>query len=856
MCGLLSLSVTIHALCTAWCWKEACKKCMSTTKFKRAMAKKKKQKRKSGKIIAVIKGWFAPERLKAYRQGLGVTLLIGGLFMLAAFTSSLYNYSNDHSVVTSEAPDFSQVQNIMGGIGAKLSYYFIEMRFGIGGAFALAFCMAIFGLNFVQETPRFSYQKVGKEVILFMIFSMITTGVLRGHFVEIDYPLDGRISASLFGQKGFFTHLIGFGGVVGLASFFTLGYAAHCIGFSVIRLIDQFFSFQWWPFKKAVVEDVDAEVTYAETAFERDGIELTTEENSSEEVNSGNIDTVPVLEGNDASDLSSTGKLDQVGKEVKDADTSSEDATDFEIIQQEKEKQSLSNTAITKTTVSGDEFDPKKDLSKFKFPTLDLLADHGSGDVRVDEGELVKKKEQIVETLRDYKIEIDSIRATVGPTVTLYEIVPAKGVRISKIKNLEDDIALSLAALGIRIIAPIPGKGTIGIEVPNAKKEVVSMRSVIASELFKNSKAALPVGLGKNIAGEYVVADLTKMPHLLMAGATGQGKSVGINALLVSLLYKLHPSELKFVLVDPKKVELSLFNSIKHHYLAVLPGEEEPIITDVKKVVSTVNALCLEMDNRYDLLKKGRARNIKEYNAKFKKRQLNPENGHRFLPYIVLVIDEFADLIMTAGKEVETPIARLAQLARAIGIHLILATQRPSVNIITGIIKANFPARISFKVTSKVDSRTILDAGGADQLIGRGDLLFSMGSDMVRIQCAFVDTPEVDDICRFIGEQQGYGQIFELPEFKDKSEGGGKGSLSSDDMDPLLEEAAHIVVGNQSGSTSMIQRRLKLGYNRAGRIMDQLEELGIVGPNMGSKPREVMYSSEQELEQYLLHRKQ
>ena len=820
------------------------------------MAKKKKQKRKSGKRSAAIKGWFTPERIRSYRQGLGFILLICGPFMLAAFTSSLYNYANDHSVVTSDTPDFSQVQNIMGGLGAKLSYYFIEMRFGIGGAFALAIGIAIFGLNLIRETPAFSYKKVGKEAILFMAFSMLTTGVLRGHFIEISYPLDGRISASLVGEEGFFTHLIGLGGVVGMAALYVLGYAAHCIGFSVIKLTDQFLSFNWWPFKKAISEDVDAEVAFAETAFERDGIDLSSQEDSTEQVEVQSAEGGVELQVNDASNQSPTFTLDHGGKEKKDADTDSEGAKDFEIIQQEKEKQSSSKKAITKTKISGDEYDPKKDLSKFKFPTLDLLVNHGSGDVRVDEGELVKKKEQIVETLRDYKIEIESIRATVGPTVTLYEIIPAKGVRISKIKNLEDDIALSLAALGIRIIAPIPGKGTIGIEVPNAKKEVVSMRSVIASELFKNSKADLPVGLGKNIAGEYVVADLTKMPHLLMAGATGQGKSVGINALLVSLLYKLHPSELKFVLVDPKKVELSLFNSIKHHYLAVLPGEEEPIITDVKKVVSTVNALCLEMDNRYDLLKKGRARNIKEYNAKFKKRQLNPENGHRFLPYIVLVIDEFADLIMTAGKEVETPIARLAQLARAIGIHLILATQRPSVNIITGIIKANFPARISFKVTSKVDSRTILDAGGADQLIGRGDLLFSMGSDMMRIQCAFVDTPEVDDICRFIGDQQGYGQIFELPEFKDKNEGGEKGSISTDDMDPLLEEAAHIVVGNQSGSTSMIQRRLKLGYNRAGRIMDQLEELGIVGPNMGSKPREVMYSSEQELEQFLLHRKQ
>ena len=816
------------------------------------MAKKKKQKKKSSKGSASIKKWFSPDQRTSYRQGLGIILLILSVFLLSSFASSIHHFAHDHSIVTSSDPDFSQVKNFMGGIGAKLSYYFIEMRFGIGGAFALALSIGFLGLNFVRESILISYFKIFKELMFFMAFSMVTTGVLRGHFMEVSYPIDGRISASLFGPKGLFTFLIGPGGVIGLSVIVALAYIAHCAGLNVVKLVEGFFSFRWLPsFKKKEIEQ-EEEIPFAETAFERDGINLSGDGQAVDELPQEKVDSkdTTLAVGENIQDV----KTEK--PEKKPTTKVVEDNTSLEIVQKEKEEVKTTSSTPKAKKSSGDEYDPRKDLSKYAFPTLDLLADHGSGDVRVDEGELVKKKEQIVETLRDYKIEIESIRATVGPTVTLYEIVPAKGVRISKIKNLEDDIALSLAALGIRIIAPIPGKGTIGIEVPNAHKEVVSMRSVVASELFKNSNAALPVGLGKNIAGEYVVADLAKMPHLLMAGATGQGKSVGINALLVSLLYKLHPSELKFVLVDPKKVELSLFNSIKHHYLAVLPGEEEPIITDVKKVVSTVNALCLEMDNRYDLLKKGRARNIKEYNAKFKKRQLNPENGHRFLPYIVLVIDEFADLIMTAGKEVETPIARLAQLARAIGIHLILATQRPSVNIITGIIKANFPARVSFKVTSKVDSRTILDAGGADQLIGRGDLLFSMGSEMVRIQCAFVDTPEVDAICRFIGDQQGYGEIFELPEFKDKNEGGDRGSLSSDDMDPLLEEAARIVVGNQSGSTSMIQRRLKLGYNRAGRIMDQLEELGIVGPNMGSKPREVMYSSEQELEQYLLHRKQ
>ncbi len=496
------------------------------------------------------------------------------------------------------------------------------------------------------------------------------------------------------------------------------------------------------------------------------------------------------------------------------------------------------------------EYDPRADLSAYRFPTLDLLIDYGDKKQEIDVAEIEKSKNLIEETLKNYKIGISKINASVGPTVTLYEIVPAPGVKISKIKNLEDDIALSLAALGIRIIAPIPGKGTIGIEVPNRKPVMVPMRNILASKKFQECDYQLPVALGKTISNEIFIADLAKMPHLLMAGATGQGKSVGLNAILVSLLYKKHPAYVKFVLVDPKKVELTLFNKIERHFLAKLPGDGEAIITDNQKVVNTLNSLCVEMDNRYKLLQDAMVRNIVEYNGKFLARKLNPENGHRFMPYIVVVIDEVADLMMTAGKEIETPIARLAQLARAIGIHLILATQRPSVNVITGMIKANFPARIAFRVTSKIDSRTILDGNGADQLIGKGDMLYNGGNEMIRLQCPFVDTPEVEEICDYIGEQRAYPSAYLLPEYEDESSGGG-GELDSDDRDALFEDAARIVVQNQVGSTSMIQRKMKIGYNRAGRLMDQLEDAGIVGPSQGSKPRQVKLPDEMALEDFL-----
>ncbi len=533
---------------------------------------------------------------------------------------------------------------------------------------------------------------------------------------------------------------------------------------------------------------------------------------------------------------------------------SSFDATEFsfEVVQQAEQPAAATIAHGAHISIeSGEPYAPELDLPHYKFPTLDLLQERAQEAIALNKEELEQNKVQIEKTLNSFGISIQRITATVGPTVTLYEIVPAEGVRISKIRNLEDDIALNLAALGIRIIAPIPGKGTIGIEVPNASKQIVSMRTLLSSDKFVNNKMSLPIALGKQINNENYIVDLATMPHLLLAGATGQGKSVGINAILVSLLYKKHPSQLKFVLVDPKKVELSVYRTIEKHFLAKLPNEEESIITDTKKVINTLNALCIEMDDRYDLLKEAGARNIKEYNEKFIARRLNPEKGHKFLPFIVLVVDEFADLIMTAGKEIEMPIARLAQLARAVGIHLIVATQRPSVNVITGTIKANFPARIAFKVSAKVDSRTILDAGGAEQLIGRGDMLISHGSELLRVQCAFVDTPEVEAVVSFIGKQRGYPQAFELPEYEGADGDGDSKSVDLSNRDKLFEDCARTVVATQSGSTSNLQRKFNLGYNRAGRIMDQLEAASIVGPAVGSKPREVYFKTEHELEQFL-----
>lgn len=570
------------------------------------------------------------------------------------------------------------------------------------------------------------------------------------------------------------------------------------------------------------------------------------EEQESEETTSGAVVVIPASRANVVS-LIAADTEQETQQSTPVEDNLPEDDIKLEIadVKEEEEDEQI-NAAADQL----EPYEPTLDLRDYKYPPLDLLETHGSEKIVHDPAELENHKNQILSTLKNYDISIQRISATVGPTVTLYEIVPSPGVRISRIKNLEDDIALSLAALGIRIIAPIPGKGTIGIEVPNVKKTVVSMKTLLASEKFQHTAFSLPIAIGKKIDNENFIVDLASMPHLLMAGATGQGKSVGINALLVSLLYKKHPSQLKFVLVDPKKVELSIYRLIEKHFLAKLPGEEEAIITDTKKVVYTLNALCIEMDNRYDLLKDAHCRNIKEYNEKFTRRRLNPNKGHQYLPFIVLVVDEFADLIMTAGKEVEMPIARLAQLARAVGIHLIIATQRPSVNIITGTIKANFPARMAFKVSSKIDSRTILDAGGAEQLIGKGDMLVNYNGEITRLQCAFVDTPEVEKIVEYIGKQRGYPTAFNLPEYIDEKDAESR-EIDLGDRDPLFNDAARLIVQNQMGSTSLIQRRMKLGYNRAGRLMDQLEAAGIVGPNLGSKAREVNVKTESDLEEIL-----
>jgi S-DNA-T family DNA segregation ATPase FtsK/SpoIIIE len=599
----------------------------------------------------------------------------------------------------------------------------------------------------------------------------------------------------------------------------------------------------------AVIDDEEAEELMAMNMTEKQGKMITQDEHINTLRNEGLEEEETEIDEEEYEEE----ELEEIEDEEEYEEAEEEEAEDdtelsFEVISNKEETDVLKNGAHI-SIGSNEPYAPELDLPSYKFPTLDLLEDRSQETIQLDKEELEKNKNQIIQTLKSFGIEIQRISATVGPTVTLYEIVPAEGVRISKIRNLEDDIALNLAALGIRIIAPIPGRGTIGIEVPNANKQIVSMRALLASEKFAKSNMSLPIALGKKIDNENYIVDLATMPHLLMAGATGQGKSVGINAILVSLLYKKHPSQLKFVMVDPKKVELSIYRTIEKHFLAKLPNEEEAIITDTKKVIYTLKALCIEMENRYELLKEAGARNIKEYNDKFIARKLNPERGHKFLPFIVLVVDEFADLIMTAGKEVEVPIARLAQLARAVGIHLIIATQRPSVNVITGTIKANFPGRIAFKVSAKVDSRTILDTGGAEQLIGRGDMLVSHGSELLRVQCAFVDTPEVENVVEFIGAQRGYPSAFELPEYEgDEDE---NKTVDLTERDDLFEDCAKFVVTNQSGSTSMLQRRFNLGYNRAGRIMDQLEAAGIVGPAKGSKPREVIYKSMMDLEQFL-----
>ena len=726
-----------------------------------------------------------------------------------------YEFGIDSGNITDE-----DIDNSIGGLGAYISHLLIKSWFGI-----TAFFIPLFSL--LAGLKILGFKKYSLSNFIFNgILGMLIIPIFIRHFFN---------STIIAGGIGIYTNDL-INSAIG-----HLGTSLLLITISLLYLVISF-DINAEKIQHLIKKIKPSPRPVKDTKIE--AIPTTFENSTATTIEEKPIDVLS--DTNDPLQVDST----LITPQVENTESSDEKSDlGLEVTETAKEE-TLSKTEIEKKLKELGDFDPTLELSQYKMPPISLLNDYGGSKIEIDKNELENNKNRIVETLGNYKIGIASISATVGPTITLYEIVPEAGVRISKIKNLEDDISLSLAAEGIRIIAPIPGRGTIGIEVPNKTKNTVSMLEVLQSEKFQNSEMELPIALGKTISNETFVVDLTKMPHLLMAGATGQGKSVGLNAILVSLLYKKHPSQIKFVLVDPKKVELTLFKKIERHYLAKLPGEEEAIITDTKKVVNTVNSLCIEMDERYELCKTAQCRNIKEYNAKFISRKLNPNDGHRFLPYIVLVIDEFADLIMTAGKEIETPIARLAQLARAIGIHLIVATQRPSVNVITGLIKANFPARVAFRVTSSIDSRTIMDSKGAEQLIGMGDMLISTGSDMTRLQCAFIDTPEVEKICEFIGSQKAYPQAHILPEYEGETEAvGSKADLN--DKDDMFDQAALIVVQHQSGSTSLIQRKLRLGYNRSGRIIDQLEAAGIVGQFEGSKARKVLVRDEIELDELI-----
>ena len=814
----------------------------------------------------------------------GIFLVLFSVFLLLACASYLITGEHDFRLVTSpEVVDgFAKQEpykNWMGKIGAHVAWFFMSEYFGLGAIF-IPLIVFMKGIRIWLKRDLLPYWKTIRISLAAMFIIPLAIGFIFHDSVDgFDRTIQITCNQNLVGGYGHFAtqwcvFTLGWFGTLMLLVFtmgaFLIFNFNHHVEVAWMRFLE------WWRNRAIAIvpdeEELDDEdiapkaavnssnkndeiqqkplnVLINDPIIEEEKIPAEIEHELEIELEQ---EEVPLLEDEELNaELEETDELEllPIAAVTAGASLAAIDDDDFSV-ELEKGEEELDESEIIRKIEELGPFDPKRDLSRYVLPSIELLKPHGGQGPQINKEELEENKNRIVETLNHYKIEISKIKASIGPTVTLYEIIPAPGVRISKIKNLEDDIALSLAALGIRIIAPIPGKGTIGIEVPNSKPDVVSMRSLIASEKFQNADMELPIVLGKTISNENFVADLAKMPHLLMAGATGQGKSVGLNAILVSLLYKKHPSEIKFVLVDPKKVELTLFNKIERHFLAKLPNEEEAIITDVQKVVKTLQSLCIEMDQRYELLKTASCRNIKEYNGKFVARRLNPENGHRYLPYIVLVVDEFADLIMTAGREVETPIARLAQLARAIGIHLIIATQRPSENIITGTIKANFPARIAFRVTSKIDSRTILDSGGADQLIGRGDMLFSNGNDLIRLQCGFVDTPEVEEITDFIGNQQAYPTAFLLPEVVDEN-ALEIGNFAEADRDELFNEAARIVVMTQQGSASMLQRKLKLGYNRAGRLVDQLEAAGIIGPFEGSKARKVIIPDEMSLEQFL-----
>jgi S-DNA-T family DNA segregation ATPase FtsK/SpoIIIE len=810
---------------------------------------KEKPAKKASKTLTIKQtpGFFKDRR---FHLTFGFILLAFSFFLLVSFISYLFTGKADQSMVMaygdeSLAQARLEVQNWFGLVGAVFSHYFIFNWFGVASFLIPPLLMAI-GYEIIFKKPLVP---IGRLTI-FTLFFLVWISLLLG-FMLIDSP---GVSEWAFLAGG-----VGFEMAVIFDSLMRWGTFILLLISLLVFIIFYFNITNIWSFNSAgtVVGNIPENKNEEET-------EVTEKRTTEEEIKPDELEEIPgefILDakGHDGSPEKNeepSGSLEleiQEEENIPEKESPELNPNKDEVIQEEGEKEDVEfkveQSEEEKRAHQMEHYDPTLELSSYKYPTLNLLVDHSQGKVQVTKEELEQNKDKIVETLTNFKIGISSIKATIGPTVTLYEIVPEAGVKISKIKNLEDDIALNLSALGIRIIAPIPGKGTIGIEVPNKNREMVGFKSVISVEKFTKSNMELPVVLGKTISNEVYVADLTKMPHLLMAGATGQGKSVGLNVMIASLLYKKHPSQLKFIMVDPKKVELTLFNKIERHFLAMLPNSEEAIITETKKVVHTLNSLCIEMENRYELLKDAGCRNLKEYNKKFIARKLNPENGHHYLPYIVLIIDELADLMMTSGKEVETPIARLAQLARAIGIHLVVATQRPSVNVITGIIKANFPARLSFRVTQKVDSRTILDHGGAEQLVGMGDMLLSTGSDMLRLQCPFVDTPEIDEICEFIGNQRGYSSAYLLPEYEDEDASAKDIDLSERDV--LFEDAARLIVAHQQGSTSLIQRKMKLGYNRAGRIIDQLEAAGIVGAFEGSKAREVLVSDEYSLEQLL-----
>ncbi len=755
------------------------------------------------------------------------------LFSIALFFSFIsfyFTWQDDQSLLKEFYNRTEEAQNLLNKFGAAVSHFVMYKGFGLASLIITAL-LFITGLQLFLSQKKAGLLRKWIWGLLLMIWISIALG-----FFAAERPLLGGVVG--FEMNDFLQDYTGKIGVFLLLLFGLIFILVRFFDFNPEGILDYFQS----PKASSTVNTKKATSSSSKGATV--ALDLEDDKPVVIDTYTHKKDIPPIVKEEPAKTLEVTTPVQEEVEEQLDIKVE-------KVVEEKEEKDNIANKLVE----DFGEFDPTLELGSYKFPTLELLDQHGvTGGITINQEELEENKNRIVETLKNYKIGIAQIKATIGPTVTLYEIVPEAGVRISKIKNLEDDIALSLAALGIRIIAPIPGKGTIGIEVPNKNATIVSMRSVIASSKFQKAEMQLPIAFGKTISNETFVVDLAKMPHLLMAGATGQGKSVGLNAVLTSLLYKKHPAEVKFVLVDPKKVELTLFNKIERHFLAKLPDSEDAIITDNTKVINTLNSLCIEMDNRYELLKLAMVRNIKEYNVKFKSRKLNPHDGHKFLPYIVLVIDEFADLIMTAGKEVETPIARLAQLARAIGIHLIIATQRPSVNVITGIIKANFPARIAFRVTSKIDSRTILDAQGADQLIGRGDMLYTQGNDVTRIQCAFVDTPEVEKITGYIGAQRGYPEAHELPEYVGEDSGTSI-DYEISERDSMFREAAEVIVTAQQGSASLIQRKLKLGYNRAGRIVDQLEAAGIVGPFEGSKARQVLVQDLTSLHQLLENEK-